>query len=37
MAAIRSYTKQLFKVVAEKRLWLRILGEIEDEQMGIKR
>lgn len=37
MAAIRSYTKQLFKVVAEKRLWLRILGEIEDEQIWLIR
>jgi len=37
MAAIRSYTKQLFKIVAEKRLWLRILGEVEEEQMWLVR
>ena len=37
MAAIRSFTKQLFKIVAEKRLWLRILGEIEGEQMWLVR
>jgi hypothetical protein len=37
MAAIRSFTKQLFKVAAEKRLWLRILGEVEEEQIWLVR
>jgi hypothetical protein len=37
MAAIRSYTKRLFKVATEKRLWLRILGEIESEQLWLVR
>lgn len=37
MAAIRTYTKQLFKIAAEKRLWLRILGEIEGEPMWLIR
>ena len=37
MAAIRKYTKQLFKAACEKRLWLRILGEIEDEQIWLIR
>jgi hypothetical protein len=35
MAAIRSFQRQLFKLAAEKRLWLRILGEIENEPMWL--
>lgn len=37
MAAIRSYTKQLFQIAAEKRLWLLPLGQIEDEIIWLVR
>jgi len=37
MAAIRKYTKQLFKVAAEKRFWLCILGEVDGEQIWLVR
>jgi len=37
MAAIRSFQRQMFKIAAEKHLWLTILGEIEDEPMWLIR
>jgi len=37
MAAIRSFTKQMFQVAAEKKLWMRILGFLEDEPMWLIR
>jgi hypothetical protein len=37
MAAIRTFIKEMFSIVAEKRLWLTILGEVDGFQIWLVR